>query len=356
MISINSEPIFFIVIVAWAIYRILAARRAGNLHLVREVSVNFFFIYACFVFSYTFFPMDIVLYGFDPNAANLVPFVQTIRFLRYLENPFAIRNLLGNLVLLVPLGIFLPLLFPKSRKFTVILATGFLVTLSIEIFQLLLRFRVFDIDDLIINTIGVMLGYGLFKLLYKISFLRRRFDGIADAKQAADIRYFISFTGVVLAGFLAIFYLSITGSTDTEEGILEKLTQQNQQQVAYSQVDKYLVVVAESADGAKSVSYYRQVVFSRYVPVLGDINLDLQENEYSISGASFSAKEVDYFAIARSNQPIAAMTSGENRFPVTSNGEYHFSVARLPLAKTNAYSSFRFVDDSGNDLDLSQDS
>ena len=355
MISINSEPIFLVIITAWVIYRILATRRAGSLHLGREIVVNFFFVYACFVFSYTFFPIDIVLYGFDPNAANLIPLVQTIRFLRYLEDPFVIRNLLGNLVLLAPVGIFLPLLFRKSRKFTVVLATGFLVTLSIEVFQLLLPFRVFDIDDLIINTIGVVLGYGLFKLLYKISLLRRSFDGLADAKQPADIRYFISFAGVVLAGFLAIFYVSIAGSTDTEEMILAKLSQQNQQQVAYSQVGKYLVVVAESADGAKSVSYYRQVVFSRYVSVLGDISLDLQENEYSISGTSFNAKEMNYFAIARSHQPIAAMTSGESRFSVTSNGEYHFSVARMPLKQTDAYFSFHFVDDSGNDLGLIQD-
>ena len=355
MISINSEPIFLIIITAWVIYRILATRRAGGLHLGREIVVNFFFIYACFVFSYTIFPMDIMLYGFDPTDANLTPLIQTIRFLRYLENPFVIRNLLGNLVLLAPLGIFLPLLFRKSRKFTAVIATGFLVTLSIEVFQLLLPFRVFDIDDLIINTIGVVLGYGLFKLLYKISLLRRSFDGLADAKQPADIRYFISFAGVVLAGFLAIFYVSIAGSTDTEEMIMAKLSQQDQQRVAYSQVGKYLVVVAESADGAKSVSYYRQVVFSRYVSVLGDISLDLQENEYSISGTSFNAKEMNYFAIARSHQPIAAMTSGESRFSVTSNGEYHFSVARMPLKQTDAYFSFHFVDDSGNDLGLIQD-
>ena len=356
MISINSEPIFLIIITAWVIHRILAARRAGSLHLGREIVVNFFFIYACFVFSYTFFPMDIVLYGFDPNDANLIPLVQMIRFLRYLENPFVIRNLLGNLVLLAPLGIFLPLLFHKSRKFTVVLATGFLVTLSIEVFQLMLRFRVFDIDDLIINTIGVALGYWVFKLLYMIPFLNRWFDTIADSEKPAGKHYFISFAGVVLTGFLAIFYLSIISSTETEKMIVDKLPQQDQQLVAHSQVGEYLVIFSESKDGAKSAYFYRQVVFSRYVSVLGNINLDLQENEYSISGTSFDANEMDYFAIARSHQPIAAMTSGESRFPVTSSGEYHFSVARLPLAKTDAYFSFHFVDDLGNDLGLSQDS
>ena len=356
MISINSEPILLIIVTAWAIYRILATRRAGSLHLGREIVVNFFFIYTGFVFSYTFFPMDIVLYGFDLNDANLIPLIQTIRFLRYLENPFVIRNLLGNLVLLAPLGIFLPLLFRKSRKFTVVVATGFLVTLSIEVFQLLLRFRVFDIDDLIINTIGAVLGYGLFKLLYKISFLHLWFDTIADSEKPTRRRYFVSFAGVVLAGFFAIFYFSIISSTETEKMIVDKLPQQEQQLITTSQVGEYWVVVAESADGAKSVSYYRQVVFSRYVSVLGNINLDLQENEYFISGTAFNGKEMDYFAIARSHQPISAMTSGESRFPVTSNGEYHFSFARLPLAKTDAYFSFHFVDDSGNDLGLIQDS
>jgi len=300
--------------------------------------------------------MDIVLYGFDPNDANLIPLVQMIRFLRYLENPFVIRNLLGNLVLLAPMGIFLPILFRSCRKFAAVLTTGFLVTLSIEIFQLLLSFRVFDIDDLIINTIGVALGYWLFKLLYKIPFLHRWFDTIADSEKPTGRRYFVSFAGVVLAGFLVIAYFSIISSTETEKMIVDKLPQQDQQLITTSQVGEYLVVFSESGDGTKSASYFRQVVFSRYVSVLGNINLDLQENEYFISVTAFNGKEMDYFAIARSNQPIAAMTSEENRFPVTNNGEYHFSFARLPLAKADAYFSFHFVDDSGNDLGLIQDS
>ena len=355
MISINSEPIFLIIVTAWVIYRILATRRAASLQLGREIVMNFFFVYACFVFSYTFFPLDIVLYGFDPNDANLIPLVQTIRFLRYLENPFVIRNLLGNLALLAPLGIFLPILFRNYRKFTTVLVTGFLVTLGIEVFQLLLRFRVFDIDDLIINTIGVALGYGLFKLLYKIPFLHRWFDTIADSEKPAGRRYFIHFAGVVLAGFLAIFYLSILGSTESEKTILEKLPQQGQLLVTTSQVGEYWVVISETGDGAKSASYYRQVVFSRYVPILGNVNLDLQKNEYSISGTSRNGKEMDYFAIARSSHPIAAMISGENQFPVTTSGEYHFSFARLPLAQADLYFSFRFVDEAGNDLGLIQD-
>ncbi len=356
MISINSEPIFFIIVVAWVIYRILATKRAGSLHLLREIVINFFFLYACIVFSYTFLPIDIVLYGFNPNDANLVPLVQTIRFLQNLDYPGVVRNLLGNLVLLAPLGIFLPLLFRKFRKFSVILGTGFLVTLGIEVFQLLLSFRVFDIDDLIINTIGVALGYGVFKLIYLIPPLRRAIDSVADGETPAAGRYSFLFAAVVLAGFLAIFYLSILGSTETEKMILEKLPQQEQQLIATSQVGEFLLVFSEAPDGAKNAFYFRQVIFNRYTPISWNMNLDLQENEYVISGTAFNGKEMDYFAIARSNQMVAAMTFGNSQFPVTSSGEYHFSYARLPLAQTDAYFSFHFVDAAGNDLRLSQDS
>ena len=85
----------------------------------------------------------------------------------------AIRNLLGNILLFTPLGIFLPVLFPPLRKFfRTVLSVTFIIAV-IELCQLALMVGSCDIDDLILNVSGAVLGYGLYRLF---ALLRRKLD------------------------------------------------------------------------------------------------------------------------------------------------------------------------------------
>ena len=72
-----------------------------------------------------------------------------------------------NLVLFVPLGFFLPLLYKKYHHIKNVVLTGFLFSLSIEIIQMF-GWGATDINDLIINTVGACLGYLIYYLLSKI--------------------------------------------------------------------------------------------------------------------------------------------------------------------------------------------
>jgi len=72
-----------------------------------------------------------------------------------------------NILLFVPLGIFLPLLYDKFDRIGKIAFIGFLVSLSVEIAQMF-GYGATDINDLITNTIGACIGYGIYKLLYKV--------------------------------------------------------------------------------------------------------------------------------------------------------------------------------------------
>ena len=100
---------------------------------------------------------------------NLVPF-RTIRlFLNVLDHPVywqdALVNLGGNVILFIPLGFFLPRVFPWLRKFwRTGLATALLIT-AVELAQLLTLLGSCDIDDLILNVIGAAIGYGIHKLI-----------------------------------------------------------------------------------------------------------------------------------------------------------------------------------------------
>jgi glycopeptide antibiotics resistance protein len=106
-------------------------------------------------------------------SISLVPFVGIIDGFQHSTFSFAfkvkllLRNLLGNLVLLLPLGVFLPMLWSKFRYFKKTVLVGVTVSLSIELVQLALSFlglsgRIADIDDLILNSIGVLIGYFIY--------------------------------------------------------------------------------------------------------------------------------------------------------------------------------------------------
>ncbi len=81
---------------------------------------------------------------------------------------FCVRNTVGNVVLFLPLGILLPMLSERSRRFRRMLLTAAFLSLSIETIQFFLRFvgndRAVDIDDVLLNTLGALLGFGIYKL------------------------------------------------------------------------------------------------------------------------------------------------------------------------------------------------
>ena len=64
----------------------------------------------------------------------------------------------------VPLGIFLPGLWQKLRRFWKTLLLSALIVAAAEIVQMLTLLGSCDVDDLLLNLIGVMLGYGLWKV------------------------------------------------------------------------------------------------------------------------------------------------------------------------------------------------
>ena len=94
---------------------------------------------------------------------NLVPFQEIMRFWNYRDQlgMLAVMNLVGNVAIFVPLG-FLGAMVRERRSFIRTSLDGFLFSLLVEIFQFVAKVGRFDIDDLILNTIGAMLGYIIF--------------------------------------------------------------------------------------------------------------------------------------------------------------------------------------------------
>ncbi len=101
------------------------------------------------------------------HAPNFVPFTTIVPYvLGYKGLIIAGVNLIGNVALLVPIGLLLPLVYKDitwKKSLVVAVASG----LSIELLQTVLRVGIFDIDDVILNALGVMIGYGAFVIITK---------------------------------------------------------------------------------------------------------------------------------------------------------------------------------------------
>ena len=99
---------------------------------------------------------------------NLEPFKEIKRFWNYrhlLGVESVVVNLFGNVAGFIPFGILLPFLSARRRNFFLVTLLTFEFSILIEVTQLLTRAGCFDVDDLILNTIGGSLGYVIYSIL-----------------------------------------------------------------------------------------------------------------------------------------------------------------------------------------------
>ena len=105
------------------------------------------------------------------GAVNLEPF-HTIRnyiiYYRRTGSFVSVTNLLGNVVILVPLGVLMPVMFRPMRHFWTFLPLAALVSCGVEYIQWVTATGAADVDDSILNFIGAALGY-LFTRLCQIT-------------------------------------------------------------------------------------------------------------------------------------------------------------------------------------------
>ncbi|WP_262177153.1 VanZ family protein [Saccharococcus sp. Marseille-Q5394] len=112
------------------------------------------------------------VYMFDKlSSVNMIPFRTIMNYFQANEyvsgwSSVSLVNLLGNLFVFSPIGFFIPLLWSRMRSFGKIAFIGLGVTCFIEGTQYFIG-RSTDIDDIILNTIGVVIGYFIF-LIWKV--------------------------------------------------------------------------------------------------------------------------------------------------------------------------------------------
>ena len=102
------------------------------------------------------------LLGIQPNFK---PF-RTIWHMLYVEFDLytAVLNIGGNILLFIPMGIFLPMYFNAPLKGLKTIVTCFLLSTSFELFQLITSCGLFDVDDIFLNTLGGFIGLWMYSL------------------------------------------------------------------------------------------------------------------------------------------------------------------------------------------------
>ena len=170
----------------WIIIRgviLLFRRKKGDkLILYKEIITNLFVIYLFILIGVTIFPLRIgstIPYLSNMSILeryniNLIPFVD------YYKNNISvkgvIRNVGGNLILLSPFIFYLCIKFEKLRSIKLCMLTSFLISLSIELIQLFMNIlslsygRSVHTEDLILNTLGGIIAWYIFKYTYKGKF------------------------------------------------------------------------------------------------------------------------------------------------------------------------------------------
>lgn len=136
------------------------------MNICRPVSVMLWVLFVLYILAVLGVTL---IYGQSINELHLIPFevisAQWRQLLSGSALPF-VFNVIGNILMFMPIGFFLPLL--KNLSFPKTVLCGFVFSIVIELIQLPLD-RVSDVDDLILNTVGAMLGFGVYILFKRLS-------------------------------------------------------------------------------------------------------------------------------------------------------------------------------------------
>ena len=174
MFQISYGSLVLMISAIWLLIRIYVCVKQKQVNWKRELELMLVYICIIVVARFTFFPFfkingKIQPLIFDaatmfPLRINLIPFVNLFDYQIFRE---LLINVIGNTTMFIPLGIVWPIVYKKLDTHKKVIAAGIGFSLCIEILQLPFD-RVTDIDDLILNSLGYLAGYGMYLLVMTI--------------------------------------------------------------------------------------------------------------------------------------------------------------------------------------------
>ena len=168
----------------WLLVRGIFWLKNKRIDWKREAQLLLVYICIVVVVRFTFCPFGKVDGKIQPllfDKDQILPFWLNFKpFVYWFDYPTmkeALLNLIGNTAMFIPLGVVWPAVYKKLDTHKKVIAAGVGYSLLIEISQLPFFDRVTDIDDLILNSLGFLTGYGMYLLIKAIKRSCKRRQG-----------------------------------------------------------------------------------------------------------------------------------------------------------------------------------
>lgn len=190
----RTIPAFIITFVVFSMVRVkFFSHRKINSNGFREFLLSLFAGYLAFLVIMLFTPNSYIAnsginltnenFDFVGNfkdritsgawGVNLVPFRTIKNYIKYSGFLHTMINIMGNVIIFVPFGILLPEIFSKTRNILKILVITFFTSFFVEFIQFFIG-RSVDIDDLMLNVLGSVIGYFIWKKNLRFKFAKKK--------------------------------------------------------------------------------------------------------------------------------------------------------------------------------------
>ncbi len=220
----------FIALLVTLPYMIYEYHKYGSIHKLRTVIVYSFILYMMAIYFLVILPLPDINTVAKPNESmRLVPFSFIIDFIKEttfrISEPSTYLKLFTeacfyvpvfNIIMTIPFGIYERYYFKRDLSTTT--RNAFLLSLFFELTQLSglyfiypYPYRLFDIDDLILNTLGGIMGYFLSSIVFLILPTRKDIDkkSLEDGKKVTGLRRILIF---IIDTCLCAFFMFISAS------------------------------------------------------------------------------------------------------------------------------------------------
>jgi len=215
-LTYNINLLLITTSIGWIAARLVrfAFHKRGS--LMRELTLMVFFLFLWFLIRQTLEPFVLVL-DRAPQPPNLVPLrgltlmlQRAIAVDHSLTRWIVVVNILGNILIFVPIGFLVSVLTPHRPKGWLALAIGLAISLTIEIVQLSFVIRVFDVDDLLLNSFGAWLGFIAYLAASRIKPVKELFTQVADAQRPRAWVFVLLYGSFAVASAAVIFWMDYT--------------------------------------------------------------------------------------------------------------------------------------------------
>ena len=185
MFTIDSWYILIPAFLLFLFYMVLVTVIRKKYHFGQFLLLISLAVYILCMIHLVFFPIEVNI----GTYANLTPWYKSINFIPLIT--IDLKTFILNIVMLVPLGMYLPLLGNRYQSVKKVAFMGLYISLSFEVTQLLIRIilgngRSTDINDLFANTLGTVIGFLIIreisKKLFVINIIQKLRVGKSDKR------------------------------------------------------------------------------------------------------------------------------------------------------------------------------